>query len=83
MLYFLLYFVGDVDAALSQCLLAVQKPTMLFKLFTHNYTCTVVGKVCSREGMLEDSVQYRGAEEVLACIAATQYRILPTLCVAF
>ena len=80
MLYFLFYFPGDVDAAISRCLLAVSKPTMQFKLFT------VVGKVCSEAAEKECwRILYNmwGAEAVLACIAATQHRIIPPLCVLF
>ena len=73
-------FSGDVDAAISRCLLAVPKPSMQFKLFT------VVGKACSKAADKECwRILYNmlGAEAMLACIAATQHRIISPLCVAF
>ena len=54
--------------------------TMQFKLLT------IVGKACSKAAEKECwriLCNMQGAEAVLACIAATQHRILPPLCVAY
>ena len=74
---FFVYIPGDMDAAISQCLLAVPKPTMQFKLLT------VVGKACSEAVEKECwRIQYNTGEQK-QCWHALLPPIIPPLCVAF
>ena len=70
-------FCRCLGAADSRCPLAVSKID-----YAVQTAYTVVGKAAGKE-CWRILYNMRGAEIVLACIAATQHRITPTLCVAF